>query len=431
MSVLPENIPWELLARYVAGECTPQEVTTLSARIEAEPAVADALAEMLLQAVVVRDDAEAHPERVRAAVPAVAKRSQWLSPAVFAMAAALVAAFTAIWFLAFSAEDRDILRITALDGAVRWTGRGGEVRDSLKSSESLPGGLLETISDDSTLVVAFDDGTSLTLLGHTSATFSADGQKTVHLRAGSLSADVRPQPGGHPLLIHTPTARLEVLGTRFEVDSDPANTRLTVNEGRVRMTRLMDGRVAEVPAQHEVLVSLADGVEMPVERRKQPEVLWRSDIAAGPASTQGRWLPAEDEKPARIAAEPVFVPKSSRGPVTIHRVGLTLPWQTRANLQIRPDSMVRLRGHATKSATLEVMLACMKTTGGYAGNWFQQRSISAGEWQMELPVSAFRHWRADAKNAPQEPLELRQMAIYTIGTDAALEVESVEVLGAK
>jgi hypothetical protein len=93
--------------------------------------------------------------------------------------------------------------------------------------------------------------------------------------------------------------------------------------------------------------------------------------------------------------------------------------------------MVRLRGHATKSATLEVMLACMKTTGGYAGNWFQQRSISAGEWQMELPVSAFRHWRADAKNAPQESLELRQMAIYTIGTDAALEIESVEVLGAK
>jgi hypothetical protein len=46
-------------------------------------------------------------------------------------------------------------------------------------------------------------------------------------------------------------------------------------------------------------------------------------------------------------------------------------------------------------------------------------------------VSAFRHWRADAKTAPQEPLELRQMAIYTIGTDAGLEVENVEVLGAK
>ncbi len=428
MSVLPENIPWELLVRYAASECTPQEVAMLSERIAVEPAVADALAEVLLQAVVVRDDAEAHPERVRTAVPAVEKRSPWFSPALFAMAAVLVAAFTAIWFLAFRAQDRDILRITALDGAVRWTGRGGEVRDGLKPDELLPGGLLETISDDSTLVVAFDDGTSLTLLGRTAATFSADGQKTVHLRAGSLSADVRPQPGGHPLLIHTPTARLEVLGTRFEVDSDPANTRLTVNEGRVRMTRLVDGRVAEVPAQHEVLVSLADGVEMPVERRKQPEVLWRSDIAAGPASTQGRWLPAEDEKPACIAAEPVFLPKSSRGPVTIHRVGLTLPWQKRANIQVRPESRLRLRGRATQPATLEVMLGCMKAAGGYSGNWFQQHDISAGEWQIDLPVSAFRHWHAQAKPAPHEPLELRQIAIYTINTDAGLELENIKVL---
>jgi len=165
--------------------------------------------------------------------------------------------------------------------------------------------------------------------------------------------------------------------------------------------------------------------------RREPEVLWRSDFSTGPIGTQGRWLPAGGEKSPRIAAEPAFVPKSSRGPVTIHRVGLTLPWRTRANIQIRPDSMVRLRGHATKSATLEVMLACMKTTGGYAGNWFQQCGISAGEWQMELPVSAFRHWHAQAKNAPQEPLELRQIAIYTIGSDAGLEVESVEVLGSK
>jgi hypothetical protein len=334
-----------------------------------------------------------------------------------------------IWLLQNGGEG-NILTVTQVDGSVRWTGAGGEVRDTLVNGSTLPGGSLETVSDDATLVVAFADGTSLTLLGRTAATISDEGQKTVHLRSGSVSADVRPQHPQRPLLIHTPTALLEVLGTRFEVDSDEANTRLAVNEGRVRMTRLMDGRSAEVPAQHEAVASLS-GAEMPVMPRREPEVLWRSDFSTGPAGTQGRWLPAEAGKAPRIAAEPVFVPKSSRGTVTIHRVGLTLPWQTRANLQVRPDSLVRLRGRATKPATLEVMLACMKTTGGSAGNWFEQRGISAGEWQMELPVSAFRHWHAQAANAPQEPLELRQMAIYTIGTDATLEVESVEVLGAK
>lgn len=425
MSAMNENIPWELLVRYAAGECDAQETAALSLRIETEPAVAAALAEVLLQAVLVRDDAQAHPGN-----PAVEEnKPRWrTSVVVGAMAAALALLFSAVWLLQNGGE-RKILTVTQVDGSVRWTGAGGEVRDTLVNGSILPGGSLETVSEDATLVVQFADGTSLTLLGRTTATISDERQKAVHLRSGSVSADVRPQHPQRPLLIHTPTALLEVLGTRFEVDSDEANTRLAVNEGRVRLTRLMDGRSAEVPAKHEAVASLS-GAEMSVMPRRQPEVLWRADIAAGPTGTQGRWLPAEGGKAPRIAAEPIFVPKSSRGPVTIHRVGLTLPWQTRANLQIRPDSMVRLSGHATKSATLEVMLACMKTTGGYAGNWFQQRVIGAGEWQMELPVSAFRHWRADAKTAPQEPLELRQMAIYTIGTDAGLEVENVEVLGA-
>jgi ferric-dicitrate binding protein FerR (iron transport regulator) len=426
MTTMSENIPWELLVRYAAGECDAQETAALSLRIETEPAVAAALAEMLLQAVLVRDDAQAHPEQ-----PAVLEnKPRWrTSVVVGAMAAAVALLLSLIWLLQNGGEG-NILTVTQVDGSVRWTGAGGEVRDTLVNGSTLPGGSLETVSDDATLVVAFADGTSLTLLGRTAATISDEGQKTVHLRSGSVSADVRPQHPQRPLLIHTPTALLEVLGTRFEVDSDEANTRLAVNEGRVRMTRLMDGRSAEVPAQHEAVASLS-GAEMPVMPRREPEVLWRSDFSTGPAGTQGRWLPAEAGKAPRIAAEPVFVPKSSRGTVTIHRVGLTLPWQTRANLQVRPDSLVRLRGRATKPATLEVMLACMKTTGGSAGNWFEQRGISAGEWQMELPVSAFRHWHAQAANAPQEPLELRQMAIYTIGTDATLEVESVEVLGAK
>ena len=132
-------------------------------------------------------------------------------------------------------------------------------------------------------------------------------------------------------MIHTPTARLEVLGTRFDLDSDTANTRLMVNEGRVRMTRLVDGRVADVPALHEAMASLTDA-DMAVLPRRQPEILWRSDFGSGPAGTQGRWLPADAARSARAAAEPVYVPKSSRGPVTIHRVGLSLPWQKLAYL---------------------------------------------------------------------------------------------------
>lgn len=416
----------EQFTRYVAGDCSTVDVRELSERLERDAEACDLLAEILMQGAAVREFAQAHPQPVALVHRAPQRWQAWLWP----MAAAAAVVFAAVIWIQNGRDDAWVLRAAEVSGSVRWTGQGGSIVDSLAKDAALSGGTVETVSDDAAVTLAFRDGSLITLMAHSAATISDDGQKQVHLREGNLSADVRPQQSDRPMLIRTPTALLEVLGTRFEVDSDSANTRLAVNEGLVRLTRLMDGRIAEVPAQHEAVASLS-GAEMSVMPRRQPEVLWRADIAAGPAGTQGRWLPAEGGKAPRIAAEPVFVPKSSRGPVTIHRVGLTLPWQERANLQIRPDSMVRLRGHATKSATLEVMLACMKPTGGYAGNWFQQRGISAGEWQIELPVSAFRHWRADAKNTPQEPIELRQMAIYTIGTDAALEIETVEVLGAK
>ena len=62
------------------------------------------------------------------------------------------------------------------------------------------------------------------------------------------------------MLIHTRTAELEVLGTQLNVEAESATTRLSVNEGRVRLTRLVDGRTAEVTARHQV-VATADRTE--------------------------------------------------------------------------------------------------------------------------------------------------------------------------
>jgi ferric-dicitrate binding protein FerR (iron transport regulator) len=422
MNPSPEPIPWDLLVRYAAGETDAAATASLSRRVETDPAVAAALADVLLHAVLARDAAETTRGRGSRAEFPPPRRAilRWT-----ALAAALLLLGGLAW-LAPGRPEPAVVTLTRLDGAARWTGADGEVRDALHAGSSLPGGLLETVSDQSTLGLAFADGTTLTLLGRAAITISDDADgKTVRLRSGSLSADVRPQPPGRPLRVHTPTALLEVLGTRFDVDSDEANTRLAVTEGRVRLTRLVDGRVAEVPARHEAVASLS-GVAMPVMPRRQPQVLWRSDLEAGPGHSDGRWCPADADRPARLVAEPLFLPKSSRGPVTIHRVGLTVPWQDRANIQVQPDSRVRVRGHASRPATLEVMLACRKPSGGSAGNWFRQHPVPAGPWTLDLPVSAFRQWHAQSQTAPQEPLELRHLALYTIQEDAALEVWGVE-----
>jgi ferric-dicitrate binding protein FerR (iron transport regulator) len=414
----------EQVARYFGGECTSDELRELSARLERDAEACHLFAEILLQSAAVREYARANPQPVMPTRRAPHRSLTWLLPV--SAAAALV--FSAVTWMLNEHGEPIVMTAAEVRGIVRWTGHGGSVVENLAKDATLGGGSVETASDDATVTLAFSDGSLVTLMAHSTATISDDGQKRVHLRGGNLSADVQPQRDGKPMLIHTPTAVLEVLGTRFEVDSDASNTRLAVNEGRVRLTRLMDGRIAEVPAQHEAMASLS-GAEIHVAPRRKPEVLWRADFATGPSGTQGRWFPSEAGKPPRIAAEPFLVQNSSRGPITIHRVGLTLPWQNRANLQIRPDTLVSVRGRTSKSATLEIMLACMKATGGYAGNWFQQREINDGEWEMKLPVSAFRQWRSDAETAPPSLLELRNIAIYTIGMDAALEVLSVEVLG--
>ena len=86
-------------------------------------------------------------------------------------------------------------------------------------------------------------------------TFSDDDQKKLHLKAGSLSSNVKPQPAGKPMLIYTRSAMLEVVGTQFEVEAETAATMLNVSEGSVRVTRFSDGNSVDVPARHRVIAA--------------------------------------------------------------------------------------------------------------------------------------------------------------------------------
>lgn len=430
MSPMIDPTLWERLTRYTAGACDAKEAAQLSRLMESNPEVAAALAEILLQAVAIRDDAEAHPELPQAAgsTSRSPKLRGW-APVLLTVAASVAVAFM-VWQFVPSLKERAIGQVVAVDGAVRWTGGGGKVRDGLQVGASLPGGLIEAMSDDSTITVAFTDRTAVTLFGHSSATFSDDGQKHVHLREGGLSANVQPQPRDKPMLIHTPTALLEVLGTQLEVDSDPSTTRLTVNEGRVRMTRLLDGRVAEVPAQHALVASLERTADMKAVPRNSPGSVWRVDFThlADGLDVKGAWLPADDTHPVRIAARPVFIQKSSRGPVTIHSVNIAVPWKNLETVQVQTGSRIRVRGYARAEVPLEIMLGGKKPRGGFAGLFFREAETRKGAWQIEMTASDFRKGHAAGSEPPPPDMELREIAIYTINTDAGLEVESVEVL---
>ncbi len=65
MAMTDETHLSEMLTRYVAGDCTPQEVRELSAQLEHDAEACDLLAEILTQGVAAREYAQIHSEAVR------------------------------------------------------------------------------------------------------------------------------------------------------------------------------------------------------------------------------------------------------------------------------------------------------------------------------------------------------------------------------
>jgi ferric-dicitrate binding protein FerR (iron transport regulator) len=113
-------------------------------------------------------------------------------------------------------------------------------------------------------VVTYTDGSRLVLSADTQATLhtgtgtDASGSKLVELARGNMTAHVRKQPAGCPVIVHTPTANVTVHGTRFSLLAESRSTRLDVVEGSVGLERTSDGAAVQV-AKSEYAVALPEG----------------------------------------------------------------------------------------------------------------------------------------------------------------------------
>lgn len=125
------------------------------------------------------------------------------------VAAALIVIAASVFFLLPTTGPEvvppatTIATLEKLDGAVQWTGNGGQVSFDLESGQQLTGGTLESLSVDSSAELRFHDGSAVTVFGAFTLTISDRGQKKLHLRRGNLSAAVEKQPSGKPLLVLT------------------------------------------------------------------------------------------------------------------------------------------------------------------------------------------------------------------------------------
>lgn len=293
------------------------------------------------------------------------------------------------------------------------------------------GGTLESLSADSWAALTFRDGSTVTLSGRSTLTISEGEQKELHLREGSVSAQVMPQRDGSPMLIHTPTAKLEVLGTRLDVEAETSSTTLHVNEGQVRVTRLADGRVVEVGADHQVVASASRLTEFKATRRPASVSSWQSSLPAG--AGYGEWVPDRGGGEGSLRTAPMLLNYQDE-PVTLYVASLPVCRGPTAPVVLTAGGKFRIRGHIKTMADIYFGLTTKHVKGGFAGKYVAARRFGSLQktddyLEIELHVAEFRPQEEEFADSPIG-LELVDWWCFTYNVDAGLSVASVELLPA-
>jgi hypothetical protein len=169
----------------------------------------------------------------------------------------------------------------------------GEQRISGSNGLALQeGDLVLTLAESAATVKWVQEATTLRLHSQAELLLVGLGQaKKLQLRSGLVSATVAKQVAGNPLLLITPNARAEVLGTRFRLNAEPAQTKLDVTSGRVQISRGDDGNGVIVERMHSAIVPPAGEVQVkpqPPNETLQEELLahWKMEMGPDPLSIQ-------------------------------------------------------------------------------------------------------------------------------------------------
>jgi len=153
-----------------------------------------------------------------------------------------------------------VARIERAEGSVQLVRPGAADRMPAAEGKDIPRGAgLVTGAAGSRAVVKYPDGTRLEVGPETTiASFTqwrargaapgAAGGKYLLLQQGTLTADVAAQPKGIPMILGTPLADIQVLGTRLAVAAGPESTRVEVRQGAVAVMRRSDRAAVSVRA---------------------------------------------------------------------------------------------------------------------------------------------------------------------------------------
>ncbi|MEM7317190.1 MAG: FecR family protein, partial [Planctomycetota bacterium] len=210
----------------------------------------------------------------------------------------------------------------------------------------------------------YPDGSTLWLSGGTELALAKGKGKTLLLQAGTLRADVSPQPEGHPLTVRTATAEATVLGTSFALTAAKQETRMVVNEGAVRIQRLSDEQALTVNGNERVRVGQNDAKPVRAERSPIVPVAWNvKSKAEGNGTLVGKW---SDKQNLAATSETVFL--KATGTNEIHyRAGMRNCYPGLVTLN--EDSVVRIRYRVDKPINIGLFIATHRPSWDFSGNF--------------------------------------------------------------
>lgn len=123
---------------------------------------------------------------------------------------------------------------------------------------------MDLVADDRLTVMmpatlTWSDGSRVVLASGSHVLISRPGiGPGLRLDSGAVEAEINAQHSGAPFAISTPAARIEVLGTRFHVQTDVHRTTCDLHQGVVRLIRLSDDQRLNLAAGQSATV--AEGV---------------------------------------------------------------------------------------------------------------------------------------------------------------------------
>jgi ferric-dicitrate binding protein FerR (iron transport regulator) len=255
---LPDH-QFDDVQRHLDGTLDEAGVARLNAALAESAELRRVFAQCLRQRQQLAEVFESEAEKV---TPMPVVRRRWLRPVALAAAAlVMLAAGAALWW----PRHVSPLRVSTVTGEV-WVQRGAVKHRAAKGFALRHGDAVQTAFGAQAVLAWHGEATTLRLGEEATLTLPGHAGSAFVMEQGELTGDVAPRPVERQLVFQTPHGIARVLGTVFQLASEPQVMQLRVTEGRVALTSAREQRTVEVAAQQQGVV----GEELPLAVRPVP-----------------------------------------------------------------------------------------------------------------------------------------------------------------